>query len=195
MLFGAALLDYTVNSRVAVARGNQHIHAAPHGVYPCQGEDRWISIAAINGPQWQALSECLSLPKSGPAGDWASGRNRYKDREAVDRVVAEATTGWIAEELMTVLQAQGVPAGVVQNAQDVVDRDPQLIHRKHWCRLDHPEMGEMAYNAPPFRFASRTVGPRSAAPCLGEHTEEVCRELLGLDREAVTALVEKGVLA
>jgi benzylsuccinate CoA-transferase BbsF subunit len=100
-----------------------------------------------------------------------------------------------ARELALELQASGVPAAPVQDAKAVVDDDPQLAVRGHWVRLTHAEMGETIYNAPPFRF-SRTDGEiRVPAPLIGEHTVEICTELLGMDRDDVEGLIAEGVLA
>jgi benzylsuccinate CoA-transferase BbsF subunit len=93
------------------------------------------------------------------------------------------------------LQAHGVPAGVVQNAEDVVKRDPQLAHRGHWVTLEHPEMGRTIYNAAPFRSEAMPHAPSRPAPLLGEHTDEVCSELLELSRDEIAELKRAGVLA
>ena len=95
---------------------------------------------------------------------------------------------------MNELQARHVPAGVVSTAEDVIKHDPQLAHRGHWVRLQHAEMGEAIYNAPPFRFSRTRVGLKSPAPLLGEHTREVCAELLGLNDQDVDELIAQEVL-
>ncbi|MDP9461823.1 MAG: CoA transferase, partial [Actinomycetota bacterium] len=94
----------------------------------------------------------------------------------------------------TRLQAAGVPAGLVQDAADVVDGDPQLQARDHWVRLDHPEMGRTLYNAPPFRLTGTPVTLSRPAPLLGQHTHEICRDVLGLDDAEIARLEAKGVL-
>lgn len=188
-LFGPTLMDYAVNGREAAPRGNDHLRAAPHGVYPCAGEDRWIAIAVVTDAQWRALADVLKLR----ADEWSLATKRYAERAVVDAAVAAATAHWDGRKLMAALQARGVPAGIVQDAADMFE-DPQLHHRRHWRRLDHPEMGPMAYNSPPFRFASEEIGPHSAAPQLGQHTFEVCRDLLELDGATIAALAKDGVL-
>jgi benzylsuccinate CoA-transferase BbsF subunit len=75
-----------------------------------------------------------------------------------------------------------------------VERDPQLAHRGHWVRLDHAEMGRTIYNTPPLRFSRTPAKLTRPAPLLGEHTDEVCRELLGLSEEETRKLREEGVL-
>ena len=193
-LLGPTFLDLTVNGHVQQPNGNEHPWAAPHGVYPCRGDDRWIAICVMNDAQWAALVEVLGKPDW--ARDEALGRSeaRYARRHRLDSDLATATPQWVAEELMHRLQARGVPAGVVQSAADVVERDPQLKHRGHWIKLDHPEMGETIYNAPPMRFSRIPVELKHPAPLLGEHTDEICRELLGLSDEETRRLKEEGVL-
>ena len=120
---------------------------------------------------------------------------RHRNHAVLDEQLASCTRGFDAFALMERLQRRRVPAGVVQTAQDLVDRDPQLRLRGHFAVLDHPEMGPSVYNAPPFRL--RSVGERimrSPAPLLGQHTREVCSELLGMDNAEIDRLVKDEVL-
>ena len=95
--------------------------------------------------------------------------------------------------LMERLQRAGVPSGVVQNAQDLVEHDRQLAHRGHWQYLHHPEMGRSIFNGVPVHL-SRTPGRLSRpAPLLGQHTEEVCMEDLGFSRAEYESLEAEGV--
>ena len=193
-LLGPTFLDLTVNGRVQQPNGNEHARAAPHGVYPCQGDDRWIAIAIMNDGQWAALADVLGNPEW--TRDEALGRSdtRHALRRELDSKLAAATAQWVAEDLMRRLEARGVPAGVVQTAADVVDRDPQLRHRGHWVKLHHPEMGETIYNAPPMRFSRTPVELKRPAPLLGEHTDEICREWLSMSPEQTQRLKDEGVL-
>ena len=94
---------------------------------------------------------------------------------------------------MNLLQAAGVPAGVVQRSSDHL-RDPQLAHRKFLRPMIHPEMGEVPYEGHMFRIEGSDNGPRFPAPCLGEHTYEVLTDILGLDEaEAAEALASGAV--
>lgn len=190
-LLAPALLEYSVNGRVVGPGANRLPGFAPHGVYPTRGEDRWIVISINRDVEWKALVECLGLPDR---ADWHSQGGREANQDAIDRAIAAATAPRQGEELMAALQARSVPAGVVQTAADLVDRDPQLAHRGHWRMLNHAEMGPTIYNGPPFSYASGPVGPRAPAPLLGEHTDEICRTLLGLNQATIDALKTEGVL-
>ena len=83
----------------------------------------------------------------------------------------------------------------MQNAEDVVKRDPQLAHRGHWVTLNHAEMGQTIYNAAPFRSSAMPHAPSRPAPLLGEHTNEVCEQLLGLNGAEIEELKRAGVLS
>lgn len=194
-LLGPTFLDLTVNGRLQQPNGNEHPWAAPHGVYPCQGEDRWIAISVMNNEQWDGLIEVLGRRGWTSEAALREGGARHARRARLDADLARATAQWVAEDLMHALQARGVPAGVVQTAADVVDRDPQLRYRGHWVKLEHPEMGATIYNAPPMRFSRTPVELKRPAPLLGEHTDEICRELLGLSDAETQELKEAGVLA
>lgn len=190
-LLAPALIDYAVNGHNSQPTGNRMAGYAPHGVYPCRGDDRWIAISVTDDKQWPELVQCLALSDR---PEWRQREGREKDQDALDAAIAQATASKGAESLMAALQARGVPAGVVQNAHDLVELDPQLRHRHHWRWLDHPEMGRSIYNGPPFSYESGPVGPRAPAPLLGQHTDAVCRDLLGLGDGEIDALTKEGVL-
>ncbi len=192
-LLGPAVLDLTVNGRLQQPRGNQHPAAAPHGVYRCKGEDLWIAICAMTDAQWRALRQVLGDPEWAREAAYGSVGGRVAKRVAIDEKLDIETARREAGELAAALQARGVAAGVVATAADVT-RDPQLEHRGHWVTLDHPEMGRSLYNAPPFRCSRTPVALSRPAPLLGQHTAEICRELLGLSDAQITALREDGAL-
>lgn len=193
-LMGPTFLDLTVNGRLQQRRGNDHPWMAPHGVYPCAGQDRWIAITVATDHQWQALAEAMGRPAWAQEARWATLPERHRHRAELDRHLSTWTANQDRHALMESLQARGVPAGAVQDAHDVTRVDPQLVHRGHWVRLPHAEMGESIYNNLPFRFSRTPVRPQRGAPLLGEHTREVLQDLIGLSAEEVDALEAEGVL-
>ena len=94
---------------------------------------------------------------------------------------------------MQLMQAAGVPAGVLQTAEDLMEYDPQLKHRHFFWELDHPEIGEYRAPGPPYQL-SRVPYELSRAPLLGEHSEYVLKEILGMSDEEVAELVTEGVI-
>lgn len=192
-LMPVPVMDYSVNGRTAERMGNQLAGYAPRGVYPVRGADRWIAISIGSDAQWLALCAVMggaNLDKP----EWVHEAGRRSGADAIDRAIAAATADRDGYGLMQDLQAQGVAAGVLQNAADLVDHDPQLKHRNHWRYLPHEEMGDSLYNGPPFQFASGPIGPRFAAPLLGEHNRKVLTERVGLGGSDIHDLIEQGVL-
>jgi len=119
------------------------------------------------------------------------GRKAAEDQ--LDSAMADWTRGWEAKALMQVLQAAGVPAGVVNDTRDLFD-DAQLQHRGHFQYLDHAEIGRYASEKSEFHL-SRTPGKLDRpAPLMGEHNEYVLRELIGLTEQEYRSLQEEGVL-
>jgi len=191
-MLGPNLMNYFVNGTIEERAGNTHPEQAPHGVYPCAGDDRWIAIAICTDDQWLALSRALDLPQQ---PGWASLAGRLADQVALDEAVSRATEQFDAHTLARTLQTQAIPCGPVQDARDVLERDPQLAARKHWVTLDHPEVGPSTYNSAPYRYSDALSQPTSPAPLLGQHTHEICRDLLGLDENEINQLAKAGVLA
>lgn len=202
-LLGPAVLRYSVTGNQPSARGNRVPWAAPHGVYPCLGDDTWIAVSASTEAQWAALSGVLARRGPGadgePGGDLASDPRfagldaRREHEDALDGMVAARTARWDRWELMGRLQAAGVPASVVETTGDVFD-DPVLAARRYWRVLEHPVMGPVRTASAPHLWNGQPVSPASPAPLLGQHTEEISRDLLGLSADEYRQFVADGVL-
>ena len=172
--------------------GNRDAVAAPHGVYPCQGDDAWCAIAVVTDGQWRALRGVLGDERWDlPEFDGAEARRRRAD--LLDDLVAERTQRWVADDLARVLAAAGVPASAVLHA-DALMEDEQLTARGHWEVLDHPVMGPSVYDAIPYRLTATPGHLRSPAPLLGADSEAVCVDLLGVSTAEYRQLEGEGVV-
>lgn len=173
-------------------RGNLDRRRAPHGVYPCAGDDRWIAIAVEDDAQWAAVRTALGgLPALGAEFD--AHEYRLANTDALDFGIAAATAPRDATELAAGLSASGVAAALVKDARDLM-ADPQLESRGHWVTLDHPEMGPSLYDAPPYRLSRTPGGLRSPAPLLGADGHEVATEILGVTDEEYERLHSEGII-
>jgi crotonobetainyl-CoA:carnitine CoA-transferase CaiB-like acyl-CoA transferase len=196
-----AVMDYFANGRVQTRQGNRIESAAPHGAFRCkdgehagQPEDRWIAIAVHDDEQWRALADAMGSPDWARDAKFATLAGRKAHEDDIEAKLGEWTRERDAVEVMRLLQSKGVPAGVVHNARDVLDSDPHLKERGYYVYLDHVEAGRNAYDGPPFRLSKTPGELRWAAPCLGEHNEYVCKELLNMtDEEIAEALVEQAL--
>jgi benzylsuccinate CoA-transferase BbsF subunit len=187
------LLDHQVSGRMPRRAGNDAPSAAPHDAYPCAGTDEWCAIAIETDVHWRALRGVLGNPEWAMAPALESAVGRRAKRELIDRQLAEFTAGHEPRQLMERLQAAGVPAGMVQRSSDLLE-DPQLLHRKFFRPLQHPEMGEVPYEGHQFRIAGYDSGPRMPAPCLGEHSIQVLQEILGYGDEDLARIAGSGAL-
>ena len=189
-----AMLDYDANKRVAQRMGNRDPIFAPHGAYRCRGEDRWCAIAVTTEEEWKSLCEVLKDKAWVKDGRFQTREGRKQHEDELDGFLEEWTATMDAFELMEMLQVSGVPAGVVYHAADLFD-DPQLVHRGHFKRLDHKEMGPYHIATSCFRLSGCNNSPTAPAPLFGEHTEMVLKEFLGMDDDEIAELVIEEVLS
>ena len=190
---GPIVLDYVVNKRVAARQGNKDDYAAPHATYACKGTDRWCAIAVFTDEEWQKFCQVIGQPAWTKDPRFTTLQARKENEEELDTLVAAWTVNYTDREVMTRLQTAGVPAGLVANAEDQVEHDPQLKHRHFYWELEHPEIGK--YRAPRQPCVlSKTPCEIRRAPLIGEHTEATLKEALGMSDEEIAQLVIEGVL-
>ncbi len=193
-MVGPAFSDYVLNERVAGPLGNRHplAMAAPHGVFPCAGEDRWISIVAQEESEWSGLVAAMGNP------DWATGAGfrRLEDRleniDALHAKIGEWTAGFDDRELADTLQAAGVAAAPVLGVDDLLD-DPHYKARETFIEVDHP-LGyrETIYNA--YVKLSRSDPKVTPGPWIGQDNDRVFLDMLGLDEARYQALKDDKVI-
>ena len=187
------ILDQSVNGRTAPAAGHGSATACPNGVYPVAGTQRYIAISVETALEWRALAALAPLAAFDGA-QFASLEARRGSAEAIDSALAEWTARQEGPALEARLVAAGVPAALVQRATDLYG-DPQLEHRDFFVTLEHTEVGPTPYDGLVTRFSAKRVQMHKAAPCVGEDTEFVLKELLGLAAEEIAAYAAAGALA
>ena len=196
LLAGVNMLDFQVNGRPSERIGNRSRWpaVAPHGIYRCAGEDRWIAIAAEDDTCWQPLCDVLVAPELASDERFATNEARVANQDALDAAITAFTREREPHTLMDALQARGVPAGVVQTMEDRMERDPQLAARGFYPTAPHPELGEHRFEGLPMRFSKARWRLDRGAPLLSEHTREVATEILGYSEAEFEALVAEGAV-
>ena len=184
---------YSANGEVVTRQGNRDDHAAPHGIYPCAGDDRWIAIAVWSDAEWEVLRRELGDPDWAGAPALATLAGRLAARDELDARVEAWTRGFEASVLMERLQKAGVQAGMVQGEPELL-ADPQLAHRGHWVPTRHPHLGELLVERAGFRLSAAPGAFAKPGPLLGEHGEAILAELLGLSDAEIADLRERGIL-
>ncbi|MBI2359195.1 MAG: CoA transferase [Deltaproteobacteria bacterium] len=187
------LLDYKVNGRVRSRDGNRDPVAAPHGAYPCKGEDSWFVLSVSSDAEWHTLCQALGNPPWAQDKRFATAADRKNNEDELDQRLGELTKQLAAKELTDKLQAAGIRAGMVNKMSDIYD-DSQLTHRGQWVEFEHPEIGKMHYQRPPFILTKTPPGPSKRDPLLGEHNDYFYVNVLGLPESEYRELVKEGVI-
>ncbi len=162
---------------------------APQGIYPCQGEDRWLALSIESNRQWRVLCGLCGFKE----WETLSPKERHEKRSSIDLALSRWTQSQTSTELELQLQSQGIIAAAVRNSRDLI-HDPQLAHGLFWARLRHPDSGVHTEPGCPIRLSRNPVDYRRPAPCLGEHNEEVLKEWLGAKTDLISELKEKEIL-
>lgn len=188
-----SILDNISNDREPSRTGNSNPFASPHGVFACKGKDRWCTIAVFNEKEWKNLCAVIGDNEylNDPRFNSLVNRKKYEDEIFVE--ISKWTATQTAEEVMLRLQASGVPAGVVKNAEDLYC-DPQLRHRGLFWPLEHSEMGLFTHLGSSFILSKTPARAERPSPCIGEHTEQVCTKILGMSDDEFVELMQAGVL-
>ena len=192
-LLGVPMLQYQMTGNVPTPLGNDDPDFAPHNNYPCAGEDAWVSIAVGADAEWRALVDVLGREELNTDPRFSDSASRWRNRRALDVIVAEWTRSRTPEEATQLLQSAGVAAMPVMNIADQF-ADPHLNARGTYVEIDHPHVGaEMLYGVP-WRFSETPGSVRTPAPLLGQHNDYVLSEVLGLDTDRIGELVDKQVV-
>jgi crotonobetainyl-CoA:carnitine CoA-transferase CaiB-like acyl-CoA transferase len=192
-LAGEYYLDYTFNGRITKPMGNRSPYAAPHGCYQCKGEDEWCAIAVFTDEEWQSFCDAIGNPAWTKDPKFADLLGRLENIDELDERVGEWTAKLDAHVVMETLQAVGVAAGEVQRAPDTIT-DPQLKWDNAVIELDHPVSGKRLYPGVPFRMSGASPFESTPAPLLGQHTEEICSDLLKMSDEEIKRLLDEGII-
>jgi crotonobetainyl-CoA:carnitine CoA-transferase CaiB-like acyl-CoA transferase len=197
---GTTLLDWSANGRVWSRIGNRSPYkpAAPHGAYPCTGDDRWIAIACFGDGEWRALAEVARQPGWAADSRFATLEARLANLDALDAAVGAWTQTQDAYALMIALQKAGVPAGACQTAGDRCDNDPQLAELEWLTEVTGTKIGRWPVAEVPVKLSKSPayVGGRidRGAPCYGEDNDYVYGELLGMSSREIETLAADGVI-
>ncbi|MFA5309720.1 MAG: CoA transferase [Dehalococcoidales bacterium] len=187
-----AVMDYQVNGNIMGRMGNRTPIAAPHGVYECKGDDRWVAISAMNEDEWLRFCKAIGNPALAKQKEYATLGARKQNEVKLDEIVTDWTRLHTTEEVETILQHAFVPAHIVSRPSDVY-RDEQLEARKYFTPLHHEVMGVQKFEPQSCFILSKT--PREItlpSPMLGQHNEYVFKELVGMTDDEIAEHIIDG---
>lgn len=186
------IAEYAANGNIRERTGSRSVCAAPHNVYRCSGNDRWCAISVLNEEEWGALCQAIGRPDLEHDPRFDCLKERKANEAELDVIVEQWTKGKKAEDVVSTMQVSGVRAGLVATAEDLFN-DPQLQHREHFHEVVHPEMGRCRLNSPPFLLSKTPPRLERPGPCLGEHIEYVCTQILGMSDAEFLDLADEQV--
>jgi crotonobetainyl-CoA:carnitine CoA-transferase CaiB-like acyl-CoA transferase len=164
---------------------------APHGCYPCVGEDHWVTISVRTDDEWRALREV-----AGVADDsrFSTAESRLAHEDELDALVAAWTSSLDRYEAARRLQARGIPAAPVLDCGADTYDDPHLQERGYFQKVTHPDAGTHVLSGPIWRLAGVEGPVQRPAPCLGEHNRHVLRDMLGMPESALSRREEQDII-
>ena len=192
-MMGEAILDYSLNGRVAGLTGNRHSMIAPQGVYACEGDDMWVAISVCSDEEWKGLCDAIRQPKLAHDPRFETLPDRQRNHAELDQIISEWTEQRDHYQVMHILQAYGVPAGAVLKGGETIV-DPHLEARGFWDVVMHPEAGRYKQVSTPWRLSKNPRRRTIPAPGLGQHNSYVLGELLGLPETKLAELTEQGII-
>ncbi len=191
-LIADRVMSYTMNGRVPPRTGNRDDRMAPHGNYPCMGEDEWVAISVRSDDEWRRMCVVIGAEHLAITPSFRHLRKRQTNSVALDRIVSEWTRARTAVEVTEILQAQSIPSAPVYRSDELLNH-PQLTDAGFFETVVHPDTGAFPHMGPSWRLSrtpGRVAGP---APRLGQHSREVLEQLVGIEPDTVDDMVARGV--
>jgi len=198
-LHGPALLDFSVNGRKLRREGspnsnrNEWPEMAPHGIYPARGDDEWIAISVRDDEDWRRFAGVVGSAWSSETR-FTGRAGRLSRQDELDAHISRWTRELDKFDCERALQNAGVPAAAVQKPEERIDHDADTERRGLWPTIQHSKMGHVRVDGMPVRMSKTDWKMQRGGPCVGEHTDAVLGELLGLSRDELDALREEGVI-
>jgi crotonobetainyl-CoA:carnitine CoA-transferase CaiB-like acyl-CoA transferase len=182
--------NYLIAGKNGGRFGNGHPSIVPYTTY--QAADAMIAVGIGNDAQFARFAEALGHPEWLKDQRFASNRDRVVNRDFVDGAIDDALKHDKADPWLAKLKAAGIPCGRINTVAQALD-DPQTAARQMIETAEHPVVGPLKMVGSPFKFSDTPTSVRRAPPVLGEHSEEVLRDL-GLDADAIAKLRAERVI-
>ena len=188
-----AVMEYSLTGGEQERTGNRDGRRAPHNVFRCVGEEKWVAISLETDAQFRSLAQAVGNPGWADDPRYTTAVARLENQDALEAMVQQWTTGLEVGEVVGALQAAGVPAAPVSDSAEVL-ADPHLLERGFVVPLEHPVAGTRPVTTLPWSADGRRVDDLRAAPTFGQHNRWVLKELLQVPDEKYELLVSSGAI-
>ncbi len=186
-----SVMTYLAAGVVPPRRGTEGNGGLPSQAFECA--DGGVVVICGSELQYRAFCRVLRHPELADDPRFVTNTQRLAHRRELAEVFNGLTRQWPARELLAVLEAAGIPSGPINHYPEVF-ADAQVVHRGVAQRVPHPTAGEVTLCASPIRFTGEPPPMPTAPPTMGQHTDEILRDVLGLDEAAIGALREQGIV-
>jgi crotonobetainyl-CoA:carnitine CoA-transferase CaiB-like acyl-CoA transferase len=183
-------LNYLLSGNVPGRMGTAHPNTVPYQVFPTSNGH--VILGANNDQQFRRLCEFAGAPELARDPRFATNALRLEHRDDLVALISELTQSQTTEHWVDGLVKVGLPCGPVSNVEQVF-ADPQVIHREMKISMVHPA-AEVSLIGSPIKMSATPVRYRRPPPRLGEHTDEVLEQFLGLADAERTALRRAGII-
>lgn len=184
-------MNYLTSGEVPHRRGNAHSNIVPYQLF--ETADGHFILAVGNDAQFAGFCEFAGVPELSGDQRFETNSRRLANRDALIELLVPVLKTQTSGYWLDGLAERGIPAGPVNNIAEVFD-DPQVVERGMKINMAHDQAGDLDLIASPIRMSETPVSYRRAPPTLGEHTDEVMGELLGMDSGELEKLRRDGVI-
>ncbi|MDO8673502.1 MAG: CoA transferase [Dehalococcoidia bacterium] len=192
--FGESVLECTMSGHVLGRQGNRYPGMAPHGIYRCGGDDKWVSIAVKTEEEWNGLCQALGKPPWSSDERFADLYQRLNHQDELDDLIEEWTMQRTHKEVTELLQSHGVAAFPIFNAEDLF-LNAHCEYRRSMVTVEHPNFSpaEAVYGIP-WKLSETPGSIRQPNPSPGSHNDYVLGKLLGMSSRQIKGLVDEEVI-
>lgn len=183
--------SYLADGRIPQPMGTAYAALLPYQTFRTRSRD--LALGVGSDKLWRTFCGAVGLPEMTDDPRYATNAARVANRASLIATLQEVFLNGTYEEWEVVLLAAGIPVGAVNTIEEVV-RHPQVRSRGALVECEHPVAGTVTVVGPPLRFSETPASVRTPAPLLGEHTDQVLREHLGLSDEEIAGLRRAGAL-
>ena len=193
VLIGEILLDYVMNNKIRMRKGNRDDFMAPHNCYKCRGDDKWISIAVATDSEWHSLCRVMEKPELAECDKFSDVFSRFKNQKEIDEIIGNWTINYDYYELTEKLQKEHVAATPSLSSKGLFN-DPHINSRNVYDQVEHPFIGKDWVLTPPWKFSDTPAKIRRHAPLFGEHNEFIFCGLLDMTKDEIKELEKEQVI-
>jgi crotonobetainyl-CoA:carnitine CoA-transferase CaiB-like acyl-CoA transferase len=184
-------MNYLCSGKVPGRQGNAHANIVPYQVF--NAADGELILAVGNDTQFAKLCAVLGCPEIAGDERYAKNANRVRHRDALLPLLQQRLVTGSVEQWVSLLQPEGIPCGPVNSIAQTF-ANPQVVHRQMRIDLPHPLAGSVPSVANPIKFSGTPIQYGDAPPTLGQHSDQVLKEYVGLSDAEIEALKAKRII-